>query len=65
MVTLMISRLNPTGPVRLFCMIESSGTSPASSVPNAEPKIAPINMKAIRYVILLLSNVMARYGNCG
>ncbi len=55
---LIISRLKPIGPVKLFLIIEILGNMSAASVPTAEPKIPPINKKAIKYPIFFRSNVI-------
>ena len=52
---LIISKVNPSGPVRFALMTESDGNTFAINVPRAEPRIPPITIKAIKYPIFPLS----------
>jgi len=58
MYKLTISRLKPIGPVRFSFIIEKEGRILEINVPTAEPNIAPIRAKLIKYPIFALSNVI-------
>jgi hypothetical protein len=52
---LIMSKVNPNGPVRFALITESEGNIFAINVPRADPRIPPISIKARKYPIFPLS----------
>jgi hypothetical protein len=52
---LIISNVNPNGPVRFALITESEGNIFAINVPRADPRIPPITIKTRKYPIFPLS----------
>lgn len=57
-----ISMLNPIGPVRLCLMIAIAGNKPVNSVPHAEPSIPPLIRNIMKKPVFPLSKfILYRY----